>query len=61
MHSKDIIEKAKIVTSSPAWDGTDLETILKNYTDQEIEDVYSMLNEAEEEYYNDLCQEYDEL
>ena len=61
MHSKDIIKKAKIVTSSPAWDGADLETILESYTSQEIEDMYNMLDEAEEEYYDDLDQEYDEL
>lgn len=45
-------EMAEIITASPAWDGCSEEELVKNYTKEQIKDIYDMLDEAEEEYYS---------
>ena len=48
-------EIAKILVDSPAWDGLkDVNALCRNYSKAELQDAYSMLEEAEEDYYNDI-------
>lgn len=40
---------------SPAWSGSkDKNFLMKNYTKEEIQDVYNELEQAEYEYYENL-------
>ena len=49
------LEYAKILTSSPAWDGIKNPFKLAEiYSKAELKDAYDMLEEAEEEYYNSI-------
>lgn len=41
------------VTHSEAWDGCSEKQLVKNYTLQELKDIYAETEEAEEEYMND--------
>lgn len=49
---KDMID---ILVVSPAWDGSkDKKLLLKNYSYQEIKDLYNELTEAEQDYFESL-------
>jgi hypothetical protein len=47
------IDYAKILTSSPAWDGIkDPYKLVKLYSKAELKDAYDMLADAEAAYYD---------
>lgn len=47
------IEYAEIIVASPAWDGIkSAQKLAKMYTLAELKDMYSMLHDAEEDYYS---------
>lgn len=49
------LDYAKIIVSSPAWDGINNPyELAKLYTKEELKDAYNMMEEAEEDYYNSL-------
>ena len=51
-------EMAYIITESPAWDGRSAEWLIKHCSKQEIKDYYDELNEAENDYYDNLYGSY---
>lgn len=47
------LEIARILVDSPAWQGEkDAEWLVKIYSKVELQDMFDMLDEAEEDYYN---------
>ena len=49
------IDYAKCITNSPAWDGIkNPYTLTKMYRKEELKDMYDMIEEAEEDYYNSM-------
>lgn len=49
------VEYATMLVSSPVWDGNkSIAFLVKTYTKQELKDAYDMMEEAEENYYNEL-------
>lgn len=52
---KERIEYAEILVNSPAWDGiTDPHDLALRYELKEMKDLFGMMDEAEEDYYNEL-------
>lgn len=52
---KERIEYAEILVNSPAWDGiTDPHDLALRYELKEMKDLFGMMDEAEEEYYEEL-------
>lgn len=46
------LEMAMVIVKSPAWDGCGATDLVKNYSKDEIQDIYDYLDTAEEEYFN---------